>query len=102
MLSATSTTLLLLASIRVGIGLLDLPERWLGRVSSRWFVVVALQIGLWANLGESTLEFETVYIVLDASYNVYMDVQQRTNLKIMQTVADLDACFAFPSRTEHA
>ncbi|MBV4451697.1 MULTISPECIES: mechanosensitive ion channel family protein [Pseudomonas] len=287
-LSATSTTLLLLASILVGIGLLDLPERWLGRVSSLWFVVAALQIGLWANralalglhryfsrhsangtfqasalatlslwgvrvllwavillamlsnlgvnitafvaslgvggiavalavqnilgdvfaslsiavdkpfevgdfivvgtlagtvehvglkttrirslggeqivmanadmigstiqnykrlqerrivfefrltydcsteqirqvtqrvqdiikgeelarfdrchfrsFGESALEFETVYIVLDASYNVYMDVQQRINLSIMEAVAELGACFAFPSRTVH-
>ncbi|EPN64576.1 mechanosensitive ion channel family protein, partial [Pseudomonas syringae pv. actinidiae ICMP 19096] len=48
-LSGTSNTLLLLASILVGIGMLDLPERWLGRVSSLWFVVAALQVGLWAN-----------------------------------------------------
>ncbi len=48
-LTSTSTTLLLLASILIGVGLLDLPERWLGRVSSLWFVVVALQVGLWAN-----------------------------------------------------
>ncbi|GLH43239.1 mechanosensitive ion channel protein MscS [Pseudomonas atacamensis] len=287
-LAATSTTLLLLASILVGIGLLDLPERWLGRVSSLWFVVAALQVGLWTNralalglhryfsrhnatgtfqasalatlslwgvkvllwavillamlsnlgvnitafvaslgvggiavalavqnilgdvfaslsiavdkpfevgdfivvgtlagtvehvglkttrirslggeqivmanadmigstiqnykrlqerrvvfefrltyectseqirqitqrvesiiknekqarfdrchfrsFGESALEFETVYIVLDANYNVYMDVQQRINLAIMEAVADLDATFAFPARTVH-
>lgn len=48
-LSSTSNTLLLLASILIGIGVLDLPERWLGRVSSLWFVVAALQVGLWAN-----------------------------------------------------
>ncbi|WP_339546089.1 mechanosensitive ion channel family protein [Pseudomonas sp. RA_35y_Pfl2_P32] len=48
-LSGTSNTLLLLASILVGVGVLDLAERWLGRVSSLWFVVAALQIGLWAN-----------------------------------------------------
>ena len=48
-LSGTSNTLLLLASILIGIGVLDLPERWLGRVSSLWFVVAALQVGLWAN-----------------------------------------------------
>lgn len=287
-LSATSTTLLLLASILIGIGLLDLPERWLNRVSSLWFVVAALQVGLWVNralalalhryfsrhsttgtfqgsalatlslwgvkvllwavillamlsnlgvnitafvaslgvggiavalavqnilgdvfaslsiavdkpfevgdfivvgtlagtvehvglkttrirslggeqivmanadmigstiqnykrlqerrivfefrltyecsteqikeitrrveaiikhekqarfdrchfrsFGESALEFETVYIVLDASYNVYMDVQQRINLQIMEAVAEVDAAFAFPSRTVH-
>ncbi|MCG6577542.1 mechanosensitive ion channel family protein [Pseudomonas sp. AF32] len=48
-LSSTSNTLLLLASILIGVGVLDLPERWLGRVSSLWFVVAALQLGLWAN-----------------------------------------------------
>ncbi|KPB44261.1 MscS mechanosensitive ion channel [Pseudomonas savastanoi pv. phaseolicola] len=48
-LSGTSNTLLLLASILIGVGMLDLPERWLGRVSSLWFVVAALQVGLWAN-----------------------------------------------------
>ncbi|MCF4998758.1 mechanosensitive ion channel [Pseudomonas syringae] len=51
------------------------------------------------SFGENALEFETVYIVLDASYNVYMDVQQRINLQIMEAIADLDANFAFPSRT---
>ncbi|RMV40771.1 MscS mechanosensitive ion channel [Pseudomonas savastanoi pv. phaseolicola] len=48
-LSGTSNTLLLLASILIGVGMLDLPERWLGQVSSLWFVVAALQVGLWAN-----------------------------------------------------
>ena len=48
-LSSTSNTLLLLASILIGVGVLDLPERWLDRVSSLWFVVAALQVGLWAN-----------------------------------------------------
>ncbi|MBA1204602.1 mechanosensitive ion channel family protein [Pseudomonas capeferrum] len=48
-LSSTSNTLLLLGSILVGIGVLDLPERWASRVSSLWFVVVALQVGLWAS-----------------------------------------------------
>ncbi|CAM3451246.1 mechanosensitive ion channel protein MscS [Pseudomonas floridensis] len=48
-LSGTSNTLILLASLLIGVGMLDLPERWLGRVSSLWFVVAALQVGLWAN-----------------------------------------------------
>jgi small-conductance mechanosensitive channel len=48
-LSSTSNTLLLLAAILIGVGILDLPERWLTRVSSLWFVVAALQAGLWAN-----------------------------------------------------
>lgn len=48
-LAGTSNLLLLLASLLVGLGMLDLPERWLTRVSSLWFVVAALQIGLWLN-----------------------------------------------------
>ncbi|MBP2262039.1 small-conductance mechanosensitive channel [Pseudomonas sp. BP8] len=48
-LSGTSNFLLFLASLLVGLSMLDLPERWLTRVSSLWFVVAALQIGLWAN-----------------------------------------------------
>lgn len=48
-LSGTSNTLLFLAALLIGVGVLDLPDRWLGRVSSLWFVVVALQVGLWAN-----------------------------------------------------
>ncbi|MCI0913941.1 mechanosensitive ion channel family protein [Pseudomonas putida] len=48
-LSGTSNSLLFLASVLVGLSMLDLPERWLSRVGSLWFVVAALQIGLWAN-----------------------------------------------------
>ncbi|WP_442513997.1 mechanosensitive ion channel family protein [Pseudomonas promysalinigenes] len=48
-LAGTSNLLLLLASLLVGLSMLDLPERWLDRVSSLWFVVAALQIGLWLN-----------------------------------------------------
>ncbi|WP_374980709.1 mechanosensitive ion channel family protein [Pseudomonas solani] len=48
-LSGTSNTLLLLASLLIGVGFLDLPDRWLSRVSSLWFAVAALQVGLWAN-----------------------------------------------------
>lgn len=48
-LAGTSNFLLLLASLLVGLSMLDLPERWLTRVGSLWFVVAALQIGLWAN-----------------------------------------------------
>ncbi|MFH7519249.1 mechanosensitive ion channel family protein, partial [Pseudomonas syringae pv. tagetis] len=50
-------------------------------------------------VGETSLEFETVFIVLDHSYNVYMDVEQSINLKIMVAFAELDVRFAFPSRT---
>lgn len=48
-LSSTSNALLLLGAVLIGVGILDLPDRWASRVSSLWFVVVALQVGLWAN-----------------------------------------------------
>ncbi|WP_231885994.1 mechanosensitive ion channel family protein [Bordetella ansorpii] len=46
---ATSNLLLVLAAILVGAGVLDLPERWAGRIGSLWFVVAVLQVALWAH-----------------------------------------------------
>jgi small-conductance mechanosensitive channel len=51
--------------------------------------------------GESTLDFETVYIVLDPGYNVYMDIQQSINLRLMEELEALGVEFAFPTRTIH-
>jgi small-conductance mechanosensitive channel len=50
-------------------------------------------------LGESSLDFEVVYIVLDADYNLYMDEQQRINLELMRELAARGVEFALPSRT---
>jgi small-conductance mechanosensitive channel len=50
-------------------------------------------------LGESSLDFEVVYIVLDADYNLYMDEQQRINLELVRELAARGVEFAFPSRT---
>ncbi|WP_313070746.1 mechanosensitive ion channel family protein [Melaminivora sp.] len=47
MLAGTSHTLILLAAVLVGLGLLDLPERWHARVGQLWFLALAAQIGLW-------------------------------------------------------
>ena len=47
LLAGTSHLLILLAAVLVGLGLLDLPERWHARVSQLWFLAVAVQIGLW-------------------------------------------------------
>ncbi|UUX94111.1 mechanosensitive ion channel [Aquabacterium sp. J223] len=49
--------------------------------------------------GESSLDFEVVYVVLDADYNVYMDEQQAINLALMRELAALGVEFAFPTRT---
>jgi len=49
--------------------------------------------------GESALEFEVVYYVLEPDYNVYMDVQQSLNLAIYDRFAAEGVEFAFPTRT---
>ncbi|MDB5932118.1 MAG: MscS Mechanosensitive ion channel [Polaromonas sp.] len=46
-LSSTNRWLLLMAALLIGLGLLDLNDRWNARVSQLWFVAVALQLGLW-------------------------------------------------------
>ncbi|HVU94260.1 MAG TPA: mechanosensitive ion channel family protein [Puia sp.] len=49
--------------------------------------------------GESSLDFEVVYYVLDADYNLYMDIQQAINLGIMERFEKEGVSFAFPART---
>ncbi|MBT9503471.1 MAG: mechanosensitive ion channel family protein [Burkholderiaceae bacterium] len=49
--------------------------------------------------GESSLDYEVVYFVLDPGYQVYMDQQQRINLGLMRELAQLGVDFAFPTRT---
>jgi small-conductance mechanosensitive channel len=49
--------------------------------------------------GADALNYEVVYIVLDPSYNVYMDLQQTTNLRLMRELDALGVRFAFPTRT---
>ena len=48
-LSGTSRWLVLLVARLFGVGLLDLTDRWAGRVSQLWFLAVALQMAMWAN-----------------------------------------------------
>lgn len=51
--------------------------------------------------GEWALVFEVVYYVLDADYNVYMDVHQAINLAILERFEREEVEFAFPTRTIH-
>lgn len=51
--------------------------------------------------GDSSLDFEVVYIVLDPDYNVYMDEQQRINLALIRELSAIGVSFAFPTRTLH-
>lgn len=49
--------------------------------------------------GESALIFEVVYFVLDADFNLYMDIQQNINLAIFRRFEEEDIVFGFPTRT---
>lgn len=49
--------------------------------------------------GDSSLDFETVYFVLSAEYNAFMDTQQAINLLLLRRFAEEGIQFAFPTRT---
>ncbi len=49
--------------------------------------------------GASSLDFEAVYYVLSAEYNVYMDRHQAVNLAILGRFAREGIQFAYPTRT---
>ena len=51
--------------------------------------------------GESSLDYEVVYIVLDPAFGLYMDEQQRINLALMREFTARGIGFAFPTRTVH-
>lgn len=51
------------------------------------------------SFGESSLDFEVVYYVLDAEYGVYMDLQQAANLALMERFEREGIGFAYPTRT---
>lgn len=48
--------------------------------------------------GASSLDFESVYHVLSADYNRYMDIQQSINLRIGRRFSELDIAFAYPTQ----
>lgn len=49
--------------------------------------------------GAASLDFETVYYVLSADYNRYMDLQQAINLAIHERFTQLGIEFAYPTQT---
>lgn len=49
--------------------------------------------------GENALNFEVVYFVTSPDFNLYMDIQQRINLAILEELQNLGATFALPTRT---
>ena len=48
--------------------------------------------------GPSSLDFETVYFVLNADYNLHMDIQQKINLEIFEQFAIRKNEFAYPTQ----
>lgn len=52
-----------------------------------------------ASYGDFALTFEVVYYVLDADYNLYMDVQQAINLALYERFAAAGIEFAYPTQT---
>ena len=51
-----------------------------------------------AKHGPSSLDFETVYYVLSADFNRYMDIQQGINLRLHREFARLGIEFAYPAQ----
>ena len=47
------------------------------------------------------LDEEAVYQVLEADYNLFMDVQHAINLQLVRTFAEHGIQFALPTRTLH-
>lgn len=53
------------------------------------------------NFGDSSLDFEVVYYVLDPDYNKYMDSHQRLLLGLTRELRARGGDFALPTRTVH-
>lgn len=51
--------------------------------------------------GASSIDYEVVYIVESAEYQVYMDIQQEINLALVDHFARHGIEFAYPTRTVH-
>jgi small-conductance mechanosensitive channel len=49
--------------------------------------------------GDSSLDYEIVYIVNSADFNTYMDIQQEFNFQIYQKFGEMGISIAFPTRT---
>jgi small-conductance mechanosensitive channel len=81
------------------------PPEDLRRVPEILRTVVEAQEGTrfdrshFVSYGDFALMFETVYYVLSADYNRYMDVQQAINLEIARRFAAAGIEFAYPTQT---
>ena len=53
------------------------------------------------SFGPSSLDFETVYYVLQPDFNIAMNIQQAINLQLVRQFAEHGIRFAFPTQTLH-
>lgn len=72
----------------------EIVRQILGRVPEVVLDRVHLQ-----KFGESSIDYEVVYIMQVPDYNVYMDAQQTINLALFKEFAAQGIEFAFPTRT---
>lgn len=49
--------------------------------------------------GDSSLDFEVVFIVQSSDFNVYMDVQEKINYRIFEEFEKMELVIAYPTRT---
>lgn len=52
-----------------------------------------------ASFADSSLNIETVYYVKGSDYNIYMNIQEKINIKIKEGFEALKIDFAYPTRT---
>ena len=52
-----------------------------------------------SEFADFSLNFSTVYYVLNSDYGVYMDVQQEINFRIAEEFQERSIEFAFPTQT---
>jgi small-conductance mechanosensitive channel len=55
-----------------------------------------------ASFGAFSLDYEAVYFVLDPAYNVYMDIQQAINLRLLEVFRQRGIDFAYPTQVEYS
>lgn len=85
----------------------DTPESTLSEIPSMLRQAIEAQNNVrfdrahFKGFGAFSLDFETVYYLLQPDYGLYMDVQQTINLSLVRTFAERQIEFAFPTQTLH-
>jgi len=93
-LRKTKLWFLSIAALFAGANILELPGR-----ADRWIDKTRFDRSHFSGYGDFSLDFESIYYVLERDYNVYMDIHQAINLHIYDRFDDESIDFAFPTRT---